>query len=106
MSELTFTDAGPGLLEGDDRPLIGGRAIQRFHNELLGVDTRLSAIFKQLAKGDIPANKTAGAWITTTRKMRQHYARTSYAGGLLTPHELNSQKEERANRLATMARPF
>ena len=67
--------------DGDDMPLVGGKAIWRFHNQLLGLDTSLSAIFKQLSKGDIPANKTAGTWISSTRKMRLHYARTSNTGG-------------------------
>jgi hypothetical protein len=79
MLQATFANAGPGLLEGDDQPLVGGQAIWRFHNLLLGVDTSLSAIFKQLSKGDIPANKTAGTWITSERKLRQFYARTTNA---------------------------
>jgi hypothetical protein len=67
----------PRPFEDDDRPLVGGRAIQEFHNRLLGVDLSLSAIFKQLVNGSIPANKTAGTWISSERKLRQHYARTT-----------------------------
>jgi hypothetical protein len=72
---------GPPLpFEDDDRPLLGGRAIWRFRNELLNDDLSLSAVFKQLSSGAIPANKTAGTWITSERKLRLHYARTTNGG--------------------------
>lgn len=79
MLHPTPMDIGPGVFEDGDRPLVGGKAIQCAIRELLGVELSVSAVFKQLASGAIPANKTAGTWITSERKLRLHYARTTNA---------------------------
>ena len=73
----------PGVFEEGDKPLLGGRAIWPFRNRLLNDDLSLSAVFKQLSKGEIPANRTAGKWISSERKLRLHYARTTNTGGLV-----------------------
>jgi hypothetical protein len=77
MSQPSFTATGPGyppeLEDGD--ALVGGIAIQQFRNQLLGIDTSLSATFKQLANGQIPAKRTASGYIASRRGLRQHYAR-------------------------------
>jgi hypothetical protein len=62
----------PGVFEEGDKPLLGGRAIWAFRNKLLNDDLSLSAVFKQLNKGEIPANRTAGKWISSERKLRLH----------------------------------
>jgi hypothetical protein len=76
MSQPTFTAAGPGypaeIQPGD--ALVGGKAIWEYRNALLGTDTSLSATFKQLANGDIPAKKTPSGYIASKRALRQHYA--------------------------------
>jgi hypothetical protein len=78
MSHLTSITAGadypPAELEDGDA-LVGGAAIQQFRNQLLGVDTSLSATFKQLALKQMPAQKTASGWIASKRGLRQFYAR-------------------------------
>lgn len=76
MSQQNFTTVGPAPPEleiGD--ALLGGKAIWKFRNELLGTDTSLSATFKQLIKGQIPANKTPSGYVGSKRGLRQFYAR-------------------------------
>ena len=79
MSQPSFTAAGPGypaeLEDGD--ALVGGVKIREFRNKLLGVDTSLSATFKQLKLRQIPAQKTASGWVASKRGLRRHYARNT-----------------------------
>jgi hypothetical protein len=76
MSQPIFTAIEPGFPElGDNDALVGGAAIQQFRNRLLGVKTSLSATFKQLAAGAIPAQKSPSGYISSKRGLRQHYAR-------------------------------
>jgi hypothetical protein len=76
MSEPTFTataTARPAELEPGDA-LIGGRAIWRYRNELLGTACSLSLVFKLLQLGEIPAKRTRSGYIGSKRALRQFYA--------------------------------
>ena len=77
MVQPTFVIPGSGkppeLEDGD--ALLGGKAIREFRNRLLGTDTSLSAVFKQLSKGQIPAQKTPSGYVASRRGLRQFYAR-------------------------------
>jgi len=79
MSIPSFTSAGPGwadpaeLEDGD--ALVGGDAVWKFRNGLLVINTSLGAMFKQLVKKQIPAEKHAGTWIASKRGLRRHYGR-------------------------------
>jgi hypothetical protein len=77
---FTATELGwvPELEPGD--ALLGGAAIQKFRNELLGTDTSLSATFKQLIKGQIPAQKTPSGWLGSKKGLRRHFARGTGLG--------------------------
>jgi hypothetical protein len=85
MSQPTFTTTGPGYSEighsyppaelEDGDALLGGAAIQQFRNRLLGTKTSLSATFKQLERGQIPAQRIPGGWLASKRGLRRHYAR-------------------------------
>ena len=76
MSQPSFRAPGPAApaeLKPRDA-LVGGRAIWKFRNQLLGTDTSLSATFKQLAGKAIPAKKRPSSYIGSKRALRQHYA--------------------------------
>jgi hypothetical protein len=64
----------PAELEDNDA-LIGGEAICKFVNDLLGTNTSVAAIFKRLKLGQLPAQKVAGSWIGSKRGLRRFYAR-------------------------------
>jgi hypothetical protein len=76
MSQI-FT--GPGYTDpvelADGDALVGAPAIREFRNRLLGVNTSITAIYKQLKAGQIPANKVAGQYIASQRGLRRFYAR-------------------------------
>jgi hypothetical protein len=79
MSRPAFTADGPGYTDPaeleDGDALVGGEAICRFVNELLGTSTSITACFKRLKLGQIPAQKVAGSWIGSKRGLRRFYAR-------------------------------
>ena len=98
MSRPSFTAIGPGYADpaeldepafgighnsgtpvefADNDALVGGIAIWRFRNQLLGTNTSLAATFKQLLKKQIPAEKHAGTWIGSKRGLRRFYARNT-----------------------------
>jgi hypothetical protein len=74
MVQPTFISPAPPELEDNDA-LVGGKAIREFRNALLGTTTSLSAVFKQLGKGQIPAQKTPSGYVGSKRGLRRHYAR-------------------------------
>jgi len=74
MSQPAIGPDPPAELEDGDA-IVGGVAIRQFRNQLLGIDTSLSATFKQLNRGQIPAQKTASGWIASKRGLRRFYAR-------------------------------
>jgi hypothetical protein len=80
MSQTIFASgpgyASPAELEDGDA-LVGGVAIWRFVNGLLGTDVSLAAIFKRMKVGQLPAQKVAGTWIGSKRGIRRFYARST-----------------------------
>jgi hypothetical protein len=80
MSQLlTASDSGhlaPAELEEGDA-LIGGVRIWQYHNQLLGTDLSLGAVFKRLKLGQLPAQKIAGSWVASKRGLRRFYGRNT-----------------------------
>jgi hypothetical protein len=81
VSRPSFTEGGPGYADPveleDGDALVGGEAICRFVNELLGTNVSTAAFFKRLKLGQVPANKVSGSWIGSKRGLRRYYARNT-----------------------------